>query len=242
MDLLLGTLALRPYVFAFLGCFLAAGALDLGWRRTLLFGTWVWPLAWLSEFSSTRIGVPFGLYHYTGLTRGRELFLADVPLMDPLSFTFLAYASFCVARAALGRRAGPWRLALLGGVLMMLLDVVIDPVAVRGERWFLGRLFYYPDGGVYFGVPLSNFAGWFIVGALGIGGYLLMVGAAMGGRPTGGIALYYAVLAFNLAITAWIGEWPMLLVGLLLHSAVIAALCVVRRGPVAWPGLERQKA
>jgi uncharacterized membrane protein len=134
MDLLLGTLALRPYVFAFLGCFLAAGALDLGWRRTLLFGTWVWPLAWLSEFSSTRIGVPFGLYHYTGLTRGRELFLADVPLMDPLSFTFLAYASFCVARAALGRRAGPWRLALLGGVLMMLLDVVIDPVAVRGER------------------------------------------------------------------------------------------------------------
>ena len=44
-----------------------------GWRRTLGFGAVVWPLAWLAEYSSTRIGVPFGLYHYTGTTRGQEL-------------------------------------------------------------------------------------------------------------------------------------------------------------------------
>ncbi len=48
--------------------------------------------------------------------------------------------------------------------MMMLLDVVIDPLAVRGDRWFLGRVFDYPSGGVYFGVPLSNFAGWLLVG------------------------------------------------------------------------------
>ena len=82
MDLLLGTFILRPYVFGFLAAFLLAGAVDLGWRRTLLFGAWVGPLAWLSEFSSTRTGIPFGLYHYTGTTRGQELFIADVPLMD----------------------------------------------------------------------------------------------------------------------------------------------------------------
>lgn len=48
---------------------------------------------------------------------------------------------------------------------MMLLDVVLDPLAVQGDRWFLGRVFYYPGGGDYFGVPLVNFAGW----ALGAG-------------------------------------------------------------------------
>ena len=37
MDLLVGTFVLRPYVFAFLAVFIAAGVADLGWRRTLAF-------------------------------------------------------------------------------------------------------------------------------------------------------------------------------------------------------------
>lgn len=183
MDLLFGTLALRPYVFAFLAAFLVAGAADLGWRRTLGFGACVWPLAWLAELSSTRIGVPFGLYHYTGHTRGQELYVAGIPFVDSLSFTFLAYAAFCLARAAGGPRPRSGAaLAVLAGFLMMGLDVVIDPLAVRGDRWFLGRMFYYPAGGIYFGVPLSNFAGWWLVGAAGVGAYLLGGGTAAGRR------------------------------------------------------------
>src|SRR5437764_5743916 len=144
LDLIVGTVTLRPYVFAFLGLFLAAGSADLGWRRTVLFGSVVWPIAWLGEFSSTRTGIPFGLYHYTGATRGQELYIADVPLMDSLSFTFLAYAAFCLARAALGPRSGAWALATTSGILMMLLDVVSDPIALRGGHGFAGRIFYYP--------------------------------------------------------------------------------------------------
>jgi len=241
MDLIVGTLVLRWYVFAFLACFLVAGALDLGWRRTLVFGAWVSPLAWLAEFASTRIGVPFGLYHYTGTTRGEELYLANVPLMDSLSFTFLAYAAFCLARVALGQRR-PWPIAIAGGLLMMLLDVVIDPIAVRGDRWFLGHIFYYEDGGLYFGVPLSNFAGWMLVGAAGIGGYLWLVREACGRRPELGMALYYAVLAFNLAVTAWIGEWVLLSLGVAVHVTAAAVLYAVHRRPALRPGMESQKA
>src|SRR5436853_7623349 len=89
MDLVLGTLVLRWYVFTFVACFLVASARDLGWRGTLVFAAWVWTLAWACELVSTRVGVPFGLYYYTGATRGQELYIADVPLMDALSFTFL---------------------------------------------------------------------------------------------------------------------------------------------------------
>jgi uncharacterized membrane protein len=242
MDLVLGTLVLRPYVFAFVACFLVASARDLGWRRTLLFAAWVWPLAWLSEVLSTGIGVPFGLYHYTESTRDREIFVGGVPLMTSLSFTFLAYASFCLARGVLGARAGVWSLAATGGVLMMLLDVVIDPAAVRGDRWFLGRIFYYVDGGAYFGVPLSNFAGWALVGTLAIGGYLALTADGRGTKPEPGMALYYAVLAFNLAVTAWIREWVLLGLGLLLHAATAAALLAVRRRLAIGPGMESQKA
>ena len=244
MDIALGTLALRPYVFAFLACFLILGARDIGWRSTLVFGGWVWLVAWLSEFSSTRTGVPFGLYAYTGSTRGQELFIADVPFFDALSFTFLAYAAFCLARGMLGRRASPAAVTVLGGLFMMLLDVVIDPVAVRGDRWFLGQIFYYPNGGLYFGVPLSNFAGWMLVGIIGIGGYIYGRGPmhAFGHKPIGGIALYYAVLGFNLAVTAWIGEWMLLAVGLMLHATVAALVMMRRRRPLPWAGMESQKA
>jgi hypothetical protein len=261
MDLLIGTLTLRPYVFGFVAAFLVAGTLDLGARRTVLFAAWVGPLTWLAEFASTRIGIPFGLYHYTGTTHGQEVFLANVPLMDCLSFTFLAYASLCLARAALsGRRVPPPVLALFAGVLMMLLDVVMDPVAVRGDRWFLGRIFYYPDGGIYFGVPLSNFAGWIIVGTLGVGGFIYLSGwrepggafglsapswawpGGFGARYWPGIALYYAVFGFNLAVTGWIGEWVLLMLGASVHAAAAAVLWTLSQRPAGRLGLEKQQA
>jgi putative membrane protein len=243
VELLIGTILLRPYVFGFQAAFLLAGVADLGWRRTLLFAAWVWPLAWLAEFSSTRIGVPFGLYHYTGATRGQELFVANVPFMDSLSFTFLAYAAFCLARAALaGRRVPAPLLALIAGVLMMLLDLVIDPMAVRGDRWFLGRIFYYPHGGVYFGVPLSNFVGWMVVGAMGVGGYLVLSRDAVGGRVWPGVALYYAVLLFNLAVAGWIGEWVLVAVGTAIHAVAVAIVWSVSHRPAARLGLENQRA
>jgi len=50
------------------------------------------------------------------------------------------------------------------------------------------------------------------------------------------------VLGFNLAVTAWIGEWVLLACGATLHATVAALLWVVRRLPVPWTGMESQKA
>ena len=230
LSLLWGTLLLRPYVFVFLVAFLAAGCRDLGPARTLGFLLWGWLVAFASEYTSTRVGLPFGLYHYTGDTQGRELFLANVPFFDSLSFPFLAYAAYCLARRALGAARGA-RVVLLAGVLMMLLDVVIDPLAVRGARWFLGGIFFYPAGGIYFGVPLSNFAGWALVGWAIVGAYAAVI-RGIAATPAPGIGLYYGVLLFNLLITMWIGEWALTGAGILVH--VIGFLVWYRfRGSVA---------
>src|SRR5438128_5363919 len=94
MDLVLGTLVLRPYVFGFVACFLVAGALDLGWRRTLLFAGGVGPLVWAAEFTSPRVGVPFGFYHYTRAPRGPVLYVVVAPLLDALAFLLLSSRDF----------------------------------------------------------------------------------------------------------------------------------------------------
>ena len=235
LHLALGTLVLRPYVFAFLAVYLLAASRDLGRRRALAFTGWAWTVAFLAAYSSTRTGLPFGLYHYTQATREQELYLANVPFMDPLSFPFLAYAAFATARLTL-HRSRALGVVVLSGLLMMLLDVVIDPLAVRGDRWFLGRIFYYPEGGVYFGVPLSNFLGWAVVGWVIVGGYCWFARPEPPrALPLTGAALYYGMLVLNLTVTWWIGEPVLLAIGLLLHGAVSGVLCyraVVRKTPI----------
>lgn len=228
-SLLASTIALRPYVFIFLTAFLVLAGRDLGRRRSVGWLAWGFAVAFSAEYASTRVGIPFGLYHYTGATSGREIFVSNVPFFDPLSFPFLAYASFCVARWALGKSDG-WAPTALAGALMMLLDVVVDPLAVRGERWFLGRVFYYVEPGVYFGVPVSNFIGWALVGGVIVGGYLWAVSRRPRelGSPTGGVGLYYGLLLFNLGTTGWIGEWRLLGVGILVHVTVILILYRLR--------------
>src|SRR5229473_6328421 len=97
MYLLLSTVALRPYVFIFLGAFLFIAIINFGLRATLLFTVLTYVVALVCEWSSVHNGFPFGLYHYIQATRGREIWVFGVPLMDSLSFTFLAFASYTVA-------------------------------------------------------------------------------------------------------------------------------------------------
>jgi uncharacterized membrane protein len=243
---LLGTVMLRSYVVAFLLTYLVVAGRDLGWPRAVAWLGWGWLVAFAAEYASTRMGIPFGLYHYTGRTIGQELYVANVPLFSPLSFPFMSYAAWSLARAVGGRPRAAGTV-LTAGMLMMLLDVVIDPLAVRGDRWFLGDIFFYPEPGWYFGVPLSNFAGWALVCWVIAGGLVLtrFLGLESRGRaaPLGdaaaGAALYYAMLVFNLAITLAIGEGLLFAVGAGLHTALAAALLGARRRsrekrPAAW--------
>lgn len=242
VGLVFGTLTLRPYVFAFFLAYLWTAIRALGVARALMFTALTWGAAFVAEASSIRTGLPFGWYRYLETTRGQELWIAGVPAMDSLSFTFLIYAGYAFAGVLLTDPTAPGefthrpgRRVLLGTVLVVLLDMVIDPLAVRGDRWFLGRLFEYPDGGVYFGVPLSNFAGWAVVSGTALGLFTLVSRRvpASGNHWNGkwarwacGGALYAGILLFNLAVTAVIQEWRLLLAGGLIHSPSLVWLLV----------------
>jgi len=250
MTLLLSTLLLRPYVFIFFAIFIWAATRFMGWRKTLLFTGISWAVAFSAEFSSTRNGIPFGYYVYIDSTRDQELWISNVPFFDSLSFTFLAYASYIMALSFTLPTAKKGRIVTFldhsqtrfsGSVLLLstlffaFIDIVIDPLAVRGDRWFLGKIFYYPDPGVYFGVPLSNFVGWAVVGFVSISCFQIAekVFNKQGQENSGcdvtphilvGILLYYLVLGFNLSMTFMISETLLGTVGLFIYVPTTAIL------------------
>ena len=249
------TILLRPYVFVFLGAFLVCSWRLLGWPRTWLFFFNTWLTALLCELSSTRNGFPFGWYFYNGSTEGEELYLWNVPFMDSLSFPFLLFASYCLAlwfllpahasppsddRARIPRlmldspTRRSWRVIGLAAFFFALIDVVIDPVALRGDRWFLGKIYFYPEGGIHFGVPVSNYLGWAVVAVISLVVYRVIdaqlplpgTSSTASLETTGnillGCGLYYSVLLFNLAVTFWIGEGLLGTTGVLLFLPITA--------------------
>src|SRR6266545_6699629 len=186
LALLVKTLLLRPYVFIFLAIALSASVWLMGTRRTAIFFLLTCTTAFLCEFSSTRTGIPFGWYSYTGSTRGQELYISNVPFMDSLSFSFLLFTSYCLALLFLLPAQGHGlkttirddqtirtsvTMLVLTALFFVLLDVIIDPVALRGDRWFLGKIYYYPEPGMYFGIPIANYIGWAVVGGVALGLY-----------------------------------------------------------------------
>jgi uncharacterized membrane protein len=239
LRLLIGTIALRPYVFAFFAIYLFIAITKIGWKRTATFTVLAYAVALASEYSSTHgdLGIPFGVYRYIQATRDRELWVAGVPFMDSLSFTFLSYVSYEMAVMLLSslrvsrwdvqvvedRRVRHWWLtAALAGFLMMYLDIIIDPVTLQGGRWFLGQIYFYPSPGPYFGVTIANFIGWFAVCFVIVRVFVIAERVFSGGdgifnyrfKGLAPALLYFAILGFNLWMTFRIGELTIALAGL----------------------------
>lgn len=114
----------------------------------------------LFENLSVATGFPFGHYYFTDLM-GPKLF--QVPVFLGLAYIGMAYVSWCLSNIIL-RTADDGILGakvvltpLLAALIMTSWDVSQDPV------WstYL-HLWIWPRGGPYFGVPISNFLGWFL--------------------------------------------------------------------------------
>src|SRR5215467_2359508 len=272
-ELLISTIAYRPYVFIFFACYLFLAITHIGRRRAALFTTLAYTIAFLCEWSSAvaATGFPFGLYYYIDRTSHRELWVAGVPFMDSLSFTFLSYVSWELATILLGRLKVNWRdvqtlnsgdarkrwsTAMLAAFLMMYLDIIIDPVALRGDRWFLGKIYYYPDGGSYFGITLANFIGWYFVCFAIVRLFVTLErvifakaskseqetpgrreprinadttyqrGLSYRYKALGPVGLYFGVLGFNLLMTFRIGERELGVVGVIIVLPLIVMIAL----------------
>ena len=180
LEQLLWSLIHRPYVTAFMVFFLLLSRLEQGWLRTALWVLSSYLIALAAEWGSINHGIPFGryLYHYEALQR--DLVILGVPFFDTVSFSFLSYVSYSFAQFFMSplrvrgldvQRITPASLRqapatlLLGSFLMVVVDLIVDPVANLGRYWFLGDIYHYPEPGIHFGVTFANYCGWFLVAA-----------------------------------------------------------------------------
>jgi len=107
----------------------------------------------------------------TGLPYGAFVYTADlgpmlggiVPLALPLLYLPLVLDAYLLGVVSLGTLAGRRSARIATGVIALLLvDLVLDPGAVAVGFWA------YAAGGPYYGVPLSNFAGWLVTGTVAV--------------------------------------------------------------------------
>ena len=137
------------------------GALTIGWQaqRTTAALVIVLVGSWLVEAVGVAAGVPFGHYHYTGELQPQ---LADVPLLIPMAWFMMLPPAWAVAemilsrqRLLLGRLYRPV-FATLAAMAFTAWDLYLDPQMTARGLWI------WETPGAYFGIPLANFAGWWL--------------------------------------------------------------------------------
>jgi putative membrane protein len=125
-----------------------------GARRTVGLALAAMAIGWLAEFSGLRFGVLFG-GHYLYNNLGPVV--AGVPLAVMAYWFVFMYTADCLTGET-GIISG----ALIDAILMVAIDLFLDPVMTKAGFW------RWLEGGAYFGIPAGNFFGWFLT-ALAIG-------------------------------------------------------------------------
>ena len=128
----------------------------IGARRAIISLLAVSLFAFAIEATGVVTGFPYGDFYY-GDALGANVF-GLVPYLLPIS-----YVPLVIGTAAAAYRDGsshPVAWALRSAVLLVLIDGLLDPCATALGFWV------WPDGGAYYGVPVSNYLGWLLSGAL----------------------------------------------------------------------------
>lgn len=130
----------------------------IGLRQALRVLTTTLVISWLAEVVGLKGHWLFGgAYAYNPAVE--PVLPGGVPLFIPLSWFVVIGLPVMLLRS--WRVQGSWRRmawkSAAGALGVVACDLALDPVAVSAELWT------WPQRGLYFGIPVLNFAAWWIV-------------------------------------------------------------------------------
>jgi uncharacterized membrane protein len=135
------------------------GAVRYGWKGIVAFIAICLVVSNVLENTSILTGFPFGHYHYTDAL-GPKLFL--VPLLIGPAYFANGYFAWVIGNLLIGevRRASSvfltFAVPFIAAFVMVMWDLTFDPRASTIQHQWI-----WEQGGGYFGVPLTNYLGWF---------------------------------------------------------------------------------
>lgn len=150
---IIGTLA--RLIFA-----LVDGSRRLGWRNLGIMFAITCVVSWCYESLSIATGFPFGHYVYTDELGPK---LGTVPIMIMPAYFGVCYLSWVIAHVLLDKFDRQidsrviFAIPVIASFIMVMWDMSIDPVSSTVKHEWI-----WQDGGSYFGVPFSNFLGWYL--------------------------------------------------------------------------------
>lgn len=147
-------LILMPVAFALLH-----GAVRYQWSGIITFLVICLVVSNLLENTSILTGFPFGHYYYTDLF-GPKLFL--VPLVIGPAYFGTGYLAWVLSTVLIGdirpkaSAFTTFAVPFIASFIMTVWDLGFDPTSST-----IRHLWIWEQGGGYFGVPLTNYLGWF---------------------------------------------------------------------------------
>lgn len=168
MYVVLGALA----AFAFL-------TKRVGWRDASALAVVASAVSLGAELAGTSTGLPFGEYHYSTMLGYRILGLVPFPI--PISWFYMLVGCLVIVarvRPASDDAATRWRWAMWAGLVLLAWDISMDPAMVRTGHWIWGQGTFFREAGWpdwlvsfftedrFYGMPLSNWSGWWITGTV----------------------------------------------------------------------------
>jgi uncharacterized membrane protein len=136
------------------------GGLRYGTSGIIAFAVICLVVSNLIENLGVATGFPFGPYHYTDVLGPK---LGYVPLLIGPAYLGVGYLSWVLATVLVGdvgRRSDALSTVgtpAIGAFIMVLWDLSMDPSASTLGGWWV-----WHNGGGFFGVPLSNYLGWYL--------------------------------------------------------------------------------
>lgn len=136
------------------------GGMRYGFKGILAFAAICLIISNAIENIGVATGFPFGPYHYTDALGPK---LGYVPLLIGPAYLGVGYLSWVIGTVLVGDlKRGSNDLAavatpLIGAFVMVLWDLTLDPAVSTLGGWWV-----WEKGGGFFGVPLSNYLGWYL--------------------------------------------------------------------------------